>query len=302
MVDNSSIAIALLFFGIIVVLKTAKVVPQAEQWTVERLGKFQKVIAGGFHILIPFIDQITNKISTKEQIIDIPTQHVITRDNVKLLVDGLVFVKVEDARMATYNITNFKIAISNLSMTTLRSEIGQMALDDTLSSRDTLNTKLLLAIDEASANWGVKTMRVEISDISTPADIQKAMELQMRAEREKRAQILEAEGKKEAVIRDAEALKAKTILEAEAIERMAEAKKYEQETVAEGEKNAMNMINESMAKNEKAAEFILAKERIKAFHALSTNTSNDKVIVPYEAMELVGSLSIITETLKANKS
>jgi regulator of protease activity HflC (stomatin/prohibitin superfamily) len=300
-IDSTAIAIALIVFGVIVVSKGARIVPQAELWTVERLGKFQKIIDGGFHILIPFFDQVTNKVSTKEQIIDIPTQHVITKDNVKLLVDGIVFVKVEDARMATYNVTSFKVAISNLSMTTLRAEIGQMVLDDTLSSRDTLNTKLLTAIDEATANWGVKTMRVEIADISPSDEIQVAMEMQMRAEREKRAIMLEAEGKKEAIIRDAEAQKQKAVLEAEAIERMSEAKKYEQIQIAEGESSAINLINESMSQNAKAAEFILAQGRVDAFAKLSENSAKDKVIVPYEATELIGSLSLMSDILKGKK-
>lgn len=271
------------------------IVPQSNAYVVERLGKYNKTLEGGFHIIIPVLDSISSKLTKQEQIINIPQQNVITKDNVNISVDGIVFIQVEDAKKATYGVVDFKSALSNLSTTTLRAEIGQLALDETLSSRDVLNRKILHSIDEASSKWGVKTMRVELRDISVPLEIEEAMNLQMKAEREKRAIELNALANKEAVIREAEAQKQKAYLEAEAIERMADAAKYEQETVAEGQQNAMTMINTAMASNMQAAEFLLAKDRVAAFNELAKNESSSKVIVPYETTEMIGSLSILKE-------
>ncbi len=293
----SIISIAVIIAVGIMIIKGIVIVPQAHAYVVERLGKYKVTLEGGFHIIIPILDSISSKLTKQEQMINIPEQSVITRDNVNISVDGIVFIQVEDAKKATYGIVDFKFALANLSTTTLRAEIGQLTLDQTLSSRDTLNRKILIAIDEASSKWGVKTMRVELRDISVPMEIEKAMNLEMKAEREKRAIELKAMADKEAVIREAEAIKQSTFLEAEAIERMADASKYEQEKVAEGQQNAMVMINSAMANNSLAAEFLLAKDRVAAFNELAKNTSNDKVIVPYETTELIGSLSILKEFL-----
>ena len=293
----SVISLAVVVAIAIIIIKGIAIVPQSNAYIIERLGKYNRTLEGGFHIIIPIIDSIRAKLTKQEQIINIPQQNVITKDNVNISVDGIVFIQVEDAKQATYGIVDFKNALANLSTTTLRAEIGQLALDETLSSRDTLNRKILQAIDEASSKWGVKTMRVELRDISVPMEIEEAMNLQMKAEREKRAIELNAMAEKEAVIREAEGQKQKVFLEAEAIERMADASKYEQEKVAEGQQNAMLMINTAMATNPQAAEFLLAKDRVAAFHALAKNESNDKVIVPYETTELIGSLSILKEFL-----
>lgn len=294
----------LLYFGIgiivlvvVVVAKTIKIVSQSDIWVIERLGKFNKTLDGGFHVVLPFIDQVRSKLTVREQMVNIPKQPVITKDNVNIAVDGIVFIKVEDARDATYNVTNVKSAIANLAMTTLRGEIGGMDLDDTLSSRDKLNSKLQLALGSAVDNWGVKIMRVEISEISVPLEIEEAMNLQMKAEREKRAIELKAMAEKEALIRNAEALKAEKVLEAEAIERMADAKKYEQEVIAQGQANAIQAINKEISQNPKSAEFILAKERIIAFTQLAQNQSSQKVVIPYETSEILGSLSILGDFL-----
>lgn len=272
-----------------------KIVSQSDIMIVERLGKFHKILDGGFHIIIPFIDQIRAVITVREQLVDILKQQVITKDNVNISVDGIVFLKVTDGKMALYNVDSYKKAIANLAMTTLRGEIGAMNLDDTLSSRDRLNSALQVALGDAAGNWGVKIMRVEISEISVPAGIEAAMNMQMKAEREKRAIELKAQAEKEALIRNAEALKQEKVLQAEAIERMADAKKYEQIAIAQGQKDAMDMINESMSQNKNAAEFLLARDRVAAFSELAKNSENDKILVPYEAMELIGSLSVLKE-------
>lgn len=287
------ISVAVIIAIAIIIIKGIVIVPQAHAFVIERLGKYNQTLEGGFHIIIPILDNISAKLTKQEQIINIPEQSVITRDNVNISVDGIIFIQVEDAKLATYGIVDFKIALSNLSTTTLRAEIGQLALDETLSSRDTLNRKILTAIDEASSKWGVKTMRVELRDISVPIEIEEAMNLEMKAEREKRAIELTAKANKEAVIREAEGAKQKTFLQAEAIERMADASKYEQEKVAEGQQNAMVMINSAMYSNPQAAEFLLAKDRVNAFNELAKSPSKDKIIVPYETTELIGSLSIL---------
>ena len=298
---GSVIGLGLIIFVGILLYKGVKIVPQATAIVIERLGKYHRTLEGGFHLLIPIIDSVREEITKQEQMIDIPSQQVITKDNVNISVNGIVFIQVENAKESTYGVVNFKSALANLATTTLRSEIGQLALDETLSSRDSLNRKVLMNIDEASKKWGVKTMRVEISDISVPAEIEEAMNMQMKAEREKRSIELKASADKEAVIREAEGVKQRTFLEAEAIERMADAKRYEQEQIAEGQQNAMELINSAMSNNEKAAEFLLAKDRVAAFNELAKNKSNDKVIIPYEVQDFIGSVSLIKDMLVSDK-
>ena len=292
-------AVVVLAFAVLFLKAGIKIISQSDIYIVERLGKFHKVLDSGFHIIIPFVDQIRAVITVREQLVDITKQQVITKDNVNISVDGIVFLKVVDGKMALYNVDSYKRAIANLAMTTLRGEIGAMNLDDTLSSRDRLNSALQRALGDAADNWGVKIMRVEISEISVPHGIEEAMNLQMKAEREKRAIELKAQAEKEALIRNAEALKQEKVLQAEAIERMADAKKYEQIALATAQKEAMDMINESMAQNAKAAEFLLARDRVGAFNELAKNGSKDKILVPYEATELIGSLSVLKDFLGA---
>jgi len=298
----SAVSIAIVVAVLIIIIKGVKIVPQSRAYVIERLGKYHATLEGGFHVIIPIIDSVAMTVTKQEQMIDIPGQSVITRDNVNISVDGIVFIQVENAKMAAYGVVDFKMAIANLATTTLRAEIGQMALDETLSSRDTLNRSILTAIDDASQKWGIKTMRVELRDISVPNEIEEAMNLEMKAEREKRAIELTATANKEATIREAEGQKQKAFLQAEAIERMADASKYEQEKTAEGQAKGMMLINQAMATNPEAAEFLLAKDRIAAFNEMAKNESNDKVIVPYEATEFVGSLSILSSFLGNKKA
>lgn len=286
-------AVAIIFFAIIIISKGVKIVSQSDLYVVERLGKFNKVLHGGFHIIIPVVDRVRAILTSREQLVDIEKQSVITKDNVNISIDGIVFCKVDDAVQATYNVINFKDAIANLAMTTLRAEIGGMDLDDTLSNRETLNAKLQTELGSAATNWGIKVTRVEIADISVPPSIEKAMNMQMEAEREKRAIQTRAEAQKEAQIREAEAFKQSEILKAEAIERMANAKRYEQEQLAAGQQEAMRLINISMMENEKAAEFLLAKDRIVAFKALAESSSIDKMILPYDVTSMIGSTSVL---------
>ncbi|KAB7887383.1 SPFH domain-containing protein [Poseidonibacter ostreae] len=293
MEENLVFALAIIIFALVIIIKGVRIVPQSDLYLVERLGKFNRVLHGGFHLIIPVVDSIRAVLTSREQLVDIEKQSVITKDNVNISIDGIVFCKVDDAKEATYNVVNFKNAIANLAMTTLRSEIGGMDLDDTLSNRETLNAKLQNELGSAAANWGIKVTRVEISDISVPAEIERAMNMQMEAEREKRAIETKARADKEAVIRRAEGFKQEEILKAEAIERMADAKRYEQEQIAAGQKEAMRLINESMNQNENAAEFLLAKDRVAAFKALAESSSTDKMILPYEVAQMVGSTSVL---------
>jgi len=293
---------AFLIFLIIVAILVAivlsmgiKVVSQSDIMVIERLGKFNRVLDGGFHVIIPLIDRVRAILTVREQFIDIEKQQVITRDNVNISVDGIVYLKVVDGKTAVYNVENYQRAIANLAMTTLRAEIGGLNLDDALYSRDKIGAALQGALSDAADNWGIKVMRVEISEISVPAGIEEAMNLQMKAEREKRAIELKAQAEKEALIRNAEAYKQEQVLKAEAIERMADAKRYEQITVAKGQQEAMEAINSAMAQSTYAAEYMLTGDRIKAFNDLAKSDSKDKVIVPYESSELIGSLAMIKE-------
>ena len=291
--ENLVFAVAIIIFALVIIIKGVRIVPQSDLFLVERLGKFNRVLHGGFHLIIPVVDSIRAVLTSREQLVDIEKQSVITKDNVNISIDGIVFCKVDDAKEATYNVVDFKNAIANLAMTTLRSEIGGMDLDDTLSNRESLNAKLQNELGSAAANWGIKVTRVEISDISVPAEIERAMNMQMEAEREKRAIETKARADKEAVIRRAEGFKQEEILRAEAIERMADAKRYEQEQIAAGQREAMRLINESMSYNKDAAEFLLAKDRVAAFKALAESDSTDKMILPYEVAQMVGSTSVL---------
>ncbi len=286
-------AVAIIFFVLIIIVKGVKIVPQSDLYVIERLGKFNKELHGGFHLIIPVVDKVRAILTSREQLVDINKQSVITKDNVNISIDGIVFCKVDDAMEATYNVVDFKDAIANLAMTTLRAEIGAMVLDDTLSNRETLNVKLQNELGTAASNWGIKVTRVEIADISVPPSIEKAMNMQMEAEREKRAIQTRAEADKESVIRKAEGFKQEEILKAEAIERMADARRYEQEQMAAGQQEAMRLINISMVENEKAAEFLLAKDRIAAFKALAQSGSTDKMILPYDVTQMIGSTSVL---------
>ena len=286
-------AVAIIFFVLIIIAKGVKIVPQSDLYVIERLGKFNKELHGGFHLIIPVVDKVRAILTSREQLVDINKQSVITKDNVNISIDGIVFCKVADAMEATYNVVDFKDAIANLAMTTLRAEIGAMVLDDTLSNRETLNVKLQNELGTAASNWGIKVTRVEIADISVPPSIEKAMNMQMEAEREKRAIQTRAEADKESVIRKAEGFKQEEILKAEAIERMADARRYEQEQMAAGQQEAMRLINISMVENEKAAEFLLAKDRIAAFKALAQSGSTDKMILPYDVTQMIGSTSVL---------
>jgi len=234
---SGELLVTLVFAGLalLILKKTAVVVPQQSAYVVERLGKFSSILNAGLHILVPFIDVIRYKHSLKEIAIDVPEQICITQDNVQVGVDGVLYIKVLDAERASYGITDFRFAISQLAQTTLRSEIGKIVLDRTFEERSTINVSVVNELDKASSPWGVKVMRYEIRNINPPQDVINAMEKQMRAEREKRAVILGSEGQRDAAINEAEGEKQQVI-------KASEAKKQQQINEAEGEASAILAI------------------------------------------------------------
>ncbi len=241
------------FIALIVIYRSVKIVPQQEAWVVETLGKFDRVLDAGLVFLIPFVQKVSYKHSLKEQVIDIDQQTAITSDNVSLRIDGVLYVRVIDAKAASYGVSNYFLAISQLAQTTMRAEIGKMQFEKTFEDREALNVSIVSVINEASTSWGVQCMRYEIKDMIPPAEIQEAMELQAKAERQKRAEILESEGKRQYDINIAEGNKQKVVLESEA-------SKLDQINRAEGEANAVRAIADATSEAiEKVAKAIQSK-------------------------------------------
>ena len=281
----STFALTIFVLAVVLVFLGVKSVPQGYIWTVERFGKFTKELRPGLNFIVPVVDKIGRKINVMEQVLDIPSQDVITRDNAQVQVDGVVYVVVADAPKAAYEVLNLDRAITNLSMTSIRSVLGEMDLDQALSNRDEINNKLLKIIDEAARPWGTLIKRVEIKDISPPDDLVQSMARQMKAEREKRANILEAEGRLEAAQRDAEARE--RLAEAEARATYAVSK-----AIAEGDINAIN--------------YFVATKYTDALQAIASSENSKLVMMPLEAGNLIGAVGGISELLSktgvANKA
>lgn len=242
---GSGALIALVAFALLLILMTIKVVPQQSAYIIERFGKFHEVLKPGINFVIPFFDKVAYKYSLKEQAFDIPEQVCITRDNVQVIVDGVVFLQVIDAQKAAYGISNYVFAVTQLSQTTMRSEMGKIELDRTFEERTTINRAVVEAIDEASQHWGVKVLRYEIKNITPPQSVLHAMEKQMQAEREKRARILQSEGEKQSAINIAEGQKQKVVLESEGV-------KLQQINTAEGQAEAIRAVAVATADGIKA--------------------------------------------------
>jgi len=286
----------------IILAKTAVVVPQQNAFVVERLGKFSGTLNAGFHILTPFIDSIRYRHSLKEQAIDIPEQICITRDNVQVGVDGVIYMKVLDPERASYGIQNYMFAVSQLAQTALRSEIGKIDLDRTFEERTAVNSSIVTELDLASDAWGIKVLRYEIKNINPPRDVLDAMEKQMRAEREKRAQVLESEGMRDAAINNAEGDKQKTIKESEA-------QKQRQINIAEGEASAVLTVAAATAEGIRkvaatitqpggfeAVQLRLAESYIEQFGKLAKQ--NNAMIVPSNVSDIAGMLATAMEVVK----
>src|SRR3979411_2841640 len=301
MLDGSGILIlVIVLLAVITLYLSVKTVPQGYTWTVERFGRYTKMLGPGLNLIAPFVDRIGRKMNMMEQVIDIPQQDVISKDNATVTVDGLAFFQVFDAAKASYEIAHLDIAILKLTMTNIRSVMGSMDLDQLLSHRDEINERLLRVVDAAVSPWGVKVNRIEIKDIVPPADLVQAMGRQMKAEREKRAVILEAEGQRQSAILKAEGQKQGQILEAEGRREAAFRDAEARERSAPAEAKATTMVSEAIAKGDVAAlNYFIADKYIKAFGQLADSPNQKIIMLPIEAMSILGSLAGIGEIAKA---
>ncbi|MDF2879568.1 MAG: Band7 family protein [Clostridiaceae bacterium] len=301
-----SVIFLLVIIAMLIIIRNIRIVPQSQTYVIERLGAYKESWGTGIHLKIPFIDRVANKISLKELVYDFPPQPVITSDNVTMQIDTVIFFQVTDAKLYTYGVTNPLNAIENLSATTLRNIIGELELDETLTSRDIINTKMRTILDEATDAWGIKVNRVELKNILPPKDIMNSMEKQMKAERERRESILQAEGQKTSAILVAEGEKQSAILKAEAEKQTtilrAEAEKEKQIREAEGKAEAIlsiqranaegiRLINESKPSNE-----VLTIKTLEALEKVA-NGKATKIIIPSELQNLSGFVTAIKETV-----
>ncbi len=296
----SLFAIAVVVLGIGLLLSTVKVVPQGYEFTVERFGRYTKTLNPGLHFIMPFIDRVGRRMNMMEQVLDIPAQEVITKDNAMVSTDAIAFIQIMDAAAAAYEVHNLTRAISNLAMTNVRTVIGSLDLDEVLSNRDDINERLLRVIDAATQPWGVKVTRVEIKDLDPPADITEAMARQMKAERLKRADILTAEGDRQSAILRAEGEKQSAILEAEGRKEAAFRDAEAREREAEAEAKATAMVSEAIAKGDvQAINYFIAQDYVKAFEKLATSPQQKTLILPAEMSSLVGTIAGIGTLTKA---
>ncbi len=300
MFSMSEIFIAFVVFLIVVGGFSAVVtVRQGFEYTVERFGKYTKTLGPGFHFIIPFINRVGHKINLMEQVLDIPTQEVITKDNAMVAADGVVFFQVLDAARASYEVNNLTIAILNLTMTNPRTVMGSMDLDELLSKRDDINARLMSVVDGATQPWGVKITRIEIKDIAPPRDIVDAMARQMKAERDKRASILEAEGLREAEILRAEGEKRAAILEAEGRKEAAFRDADAREREAQAEAKATEMVSKSIADGDpQAINYFVAQKYVEALGQFANSPNEKLVFMPMEASSVIGSIGGISELFK----
>ncbi|MBC6983066.1 SPFH domain-containing protein [Caulobacter sp. 17J80-11] len=289
-------ALALLALALTILFSVVKIVPQGREYTVERFGRYTRTLKPGISFLTPFVENIRRRMNMMEQVLDVPQQEVITKDNAMVKVDAIVFIQVIDAAAAAYRVDNLLYAIGQLAMTNLRTVVGSMELDEVLSEREAINTRLLTVVDSATGPWGVKVNRIEIKDLQPPADITNAMARQMKAERERRAVITEADGEKSAAIARAEGAKQSAILEAEGRKEAAFRDAEARERAAEAEAKATAMVSDAIAKGDvNAINYFVAQKYVEAFAKLATSPQQKTVIVPAEMSGLVGSLAGITE-------
>ncbi|HQX25402.1 MAG: SPFH/Band 7/PHB domain protein [Xanthomonadales bacterium] len=288
--------LAILVFIIITIAKGVRMVPQGYQYTVERFGRYVYTLTPGLGLLIPWVYGIGRKMNMMEQVLDVPSQEVITKDNAVVKVDGVVFFQVLDAAKAAYEVAQLEIAILNLVMTNIRTVLGSMDLDESLSKRDTINAQLLRVVDEATHPWGLKVNRIEIKDIQPPRDLIDSMARQMKAEREKRANILEAEGFRQAAILKADGEKQAAVLEAEGRREAAFRDAEARERLAEAEAKATMLVSEAIAKGGvQAINYFVADKYVGALKALATAPNQKVLMLPVEATSILGSLAGIGE-------
>ena len=298
--EISDLAILILgFVLIIIIFSMIKIVPQGFNYTVERLGRFDRALSPGLNIIWPFIERIGAKMNMMEQVLDVPTQEIITKDNATCSVDGVTFFQVLDAPKAAYEVSGLENAILNITMTNLRTVMGSMNLDELLSKRDEINTRILRVVDDAVAPWGIKMTRIEVKDINPPADLVDAMGRQMKAERQKRAQILDAEGDRQAAIARAEGQKQAQILEAQGTREAAFLEAEAREREAQAEAEATRAVSEAISKgNSQAINYFVAQKYTEALKEIGAAPNQKLIMLPMEATSLIGSLAGITEIAK----
>ncbi len=283
--------------------KAIRIVPQGYEWTVERLGKYTRTLKPGISILVPLLDAVGSKKDMREQVIDVPSQEVITRDNALVQVDGVVFYQVIDAAKSSYEVADLYNSILNLAMTNIRTVLGSMTLDECLSERNKINNNLMSVVDEAVEPWGVKITRIEIKDITPPADLVESMARQMKAERDKRAEILEAEGSRQAEILRAEGQKQAQVLRAEAMKEAAFQEAEGRERAAQAEAVATRVVSEAIAQGDgKAINYFVANKYVEALEAMATSGNQKTLILPVEATNIIGSLAGIKELFEQTKT
>lgn len=296
------IFVILVLFAIVLAFKTIVVVPQGAEYTLERFGRYIKTLKPGLTFITPFLDTVGIKMDMRERVVDVPSQDVITKDNVMVTADAVIFIQVIDVRRAAYEVTNLENAIQNLCLTNVRTVVGSMDLDEVLSRRDEINARLLTVIDAATDSWGTKVTRIEIKDLSPPHDITQAMNKQMKAEREKRSEILLAEGQKQSAILTAEGEKEAAIREAEGRKEAAFLDAEAREREASAEAAATQMVSQAIAKGDvNAINYFVAQEYVKAFESLAKSPNQKTLIVPAELSSLAATVGGITGLLEAGK-
>ncbi len=291
--------LALVLVALVLVFAGVKTVSQGSNWTVERFGRYTRTLTPGLHLIVPFIDTIGRKMNVQENVLDIPAQKVITKDNATVQVDAVAFFQIIDAARAAYEVQNLQLAITNLALTNIRSVMGNMALDEVLSKRNEINDTLLVVIDQATNPWGIKVLRVELKDIAPPDDIVVAMGRQMKAEREKRATILEAEGVRESSIQRAQGEKQSVILTAEGRREAAFRDAEARERQAEAEAKATAVVAQAIAGNGvQATNYFLGTKYVEALSKMGSSTNSKVFFLPVEAAGIMASIAGIGELAK----